>query len=188
MKGMMCLGGILAAALWVGSGLGLAQEKKEQPAGDPNAMPGPAHRQLAARAGEYTTVTKFWKPDDAPQESKGTAKIASAVDGRFIIEENSGMFFGQPIKGVRITGYNNATKEYEGCWTYSMSTSIMTLTGTSKDEGKTVEWKGSYTDGSGKQNLTVITQQIDDDHFRVELLTPEGKKGPRLETTYARKK
>jgi hypothetical protein len=72
-----------------------------------------------------------------------------------------------------------------------MATGIMTMTGTSKDQGKTIDWTASYTNPTGaKQTLYVTTRQVDDDQFVVELVakTPDGKKGPTLETTYVRKK
>src|SRR5690242_11115475 len=109
------------------SGVTRAGEKK-------GGEPSPIHKELARRAGEYITVAKFnIKPGAAPMESKGTATLKSAEDGNFLLEENTGTMFGQPYKGVRIMGYNDAAKEYEAVWTYSMATAMMTLRGKSKD-------------------------------------------------------
>jgi hypothetical protein len=156
-----------------------------------NALPGPVHEQLAKRVGEYTTTVKFHiKPDAPPIETAGTAKITTALDGRFLVEENKGKMFGQPNNGMRLMGYNNASKQYEGTWTYSMSTAIMTLSGTSKDDGKTIHWNATFTDGRGKQNLQVLSRYLDDDHFVVELTAknPDGSPGPTMEMAYTRKK
>lgn len=76
------------------------------------AMPGPVHKQLAKRAGEYTTVTKFSVAPGAPAtESTGTAKMTVILNGRFLIEEDAGLFLGQQTKGTRIWGYDNSTKQ-----------------------------------------------------------------------------
>lgn len=169
-----------------------AQASDEHMKSDMHSMPGPEHASLARLAGEYTTVTKvFMAPGAPPQESTGEAKLWMTLDGRFLSEDDSGMFFGQQMKSFRMVGYNNASKRYEAIWTYTMSTSIMTLNGTSKDGGKTITLAGSFDDQGGvKQNLDVVMRQTDGDHLVVELSgkTPDGKPGPLLETTYTRKK
>jgi hypothetical protein len=181
--------GLMAAGSFVQAGAGLAQQDRE--AAMRAAQPGPIHKHLAKKAGEYATQTKFTAPGVAAQESHGTAKITSALDGRFLLEENAGTFFGQPIKGMRLLGYNNASKKYEGVRTYTMSTGIMTLSGTSDDDGKTIKLTATYDGPMGeKQALQVVTREVDDDHFVVELTAknPDGTKGASLETTYSRKK
>jgi Protein of unknown function (DUF1579) len=164
---------------------------RTQDKGKPPDEPGPIHKELARRVGEYVTVSKFsLKPGEAPMESKGNAKIKSAVDGRFLLEEHTGTMLGKPYTGLRLVGYNNATKKYEAIWTYSMATGMMSLAGTGGGDGKTIDWVASYVDGQGeKQTLYVLTRFVDDDHFTVELYskTPEGK-GVSMETTYTRKK
>src|SRR5262245_11360 len=59
--------------------------------------PGPAHQLLAKRAGEYTTVLRFWMaPGAQPAESSGTATITVTLEGRFLREEDSGTMMGMP--------------------------------------------------------------------------------------------
>ncbi|MFY9609545.1 MAG: DUF1579 family protein [Blastocatellia bacterium] len=140
---VLCLAGLLA--LYVTALAETKQEKKQnkakpaaaQPSAEDmmqNAMPGAAHSNLAKLAGEYTTATRaFFEPGAPPQESTGQAKLWMTLDGRFLAEDDSANFMGQPTKGFKLIGYNNASKRYEGIWTYTMSTSIMTLKGTSKD-------------------------------------------------------
>jgi len=192
----------LAIVLIVGLQLSntVAQSKKPE-SGQPNAehmqhemmnaTPGPVHKSLARLVGDYTTVTKFFMQAGAPAaESTGSARISSALDGRFINEEDSGTFMGQPMKGFKILGYNNASKRYEGIWTYTMSTAMMTLGGESADGGKTIKLTGMFDDAGGaKQSLEVLMKLIDDSHFEVSLSarTPDGSAGPTLITTYTRK-
>lgn len=156
------------------------------------AAPGPPHARLASLAGEYTTVSKFYVQPGAPaMESTGEAKLSMTLDGRFLVEDNSGTFMNQPLKGFRLLGYNNASKQYEGVWTYTMSTAIMTLNGTAADRGRTINLAASFNGvGAAKEKLVVIMRLNDDDHFEVELSgkTPVGKPGPRQVTAYARRK
>ena len=155
-------------------------------------QPGPVHEQLTRLVGEYTTAsTMRLKPDQPPIETAGAAKITTIHGGRFILEENSGTSLGEKITGLRLVGFNNNTGKYEATWTYSMSTAQMSLTGTSKDGGKTIEWSGTFTKGKGdNQTLYVTTRILSNDRFEVELFakTEGGGKGPTLVTTYTRKK
>jgi hypothetical protein len=195
---VVSLGGVITA-LVAGSVLG-------QTLGQPTAGPvvsevsravvdgglGPVHDQLAKRVGKYSTVTRLIPKPGAPaMESSGTSRITSALGGRFLMEEDSGTFMGQASAALRLWGYNTVTKEYEACWTYTMSTAMLTLTGTSQDGGKTVTFAGGYSDGTGtQQKFKVITRQMDNDRFFVELIsqTSDGKQGAALTTTYIRTK
>jgi hypothetical protein len=191
MDSRLCLYAIAAAGLLLASA-GLSQDKPKKDAEPAAEGMGPEHKELARLAGEYTTESKFRaNPDDEPMVSKGTAKIKSVLDGRFLLEEDTGSLFGQAFKGLRLIGYNSATKRYEASWTYSRSNAIMTMTGASKGKGKPIEWKASYTDEKGqKKTLYVITRLMDADKFVAELFdkTADGKKGTTVETTYMRKK
>jgi hypothetical protein len=149
---------------------------------------GPAHKRMAALIGNYDTVTKIrMQPGSQVMESSGSAMIKGGIEGRFLMEENSGTTFGEPSNGMRLIGYNNGTHQYESVWVYTGSTAILSFTGKSEDDGKTIDWTGTYNDENGeKQTLTAITRVIDGDHFVLELhaTSPEG---PVLETTYIRK-
>ena len=154
--------------------------------------PGPEQAFLAKRAGEYTRTIKFvTRPDADANASSGTAKISVALDGRFIVEENNDVVFGRPVSGMRIYGFNNVTKQYEAVWMYTMSTAMITLTGTSSDGGKTIDLTGTTVDAHGKTvPLHAIVRQMDDDKFVVTLMTAgsDGKEAAFQETTYTRKK
>src|SRR5438445_351567 len=128
MLSRLCLCAIVAAGSFA-----TAQEATIGP-----AKSGPEQQALARLAGEYTTTTKFLaKPGDAPMESRGTAKLTSTVDGKILLEEYTGVFSGQTIHGLRLMTYNEAAKQYEATWTYSMASGLMSLVGTSTDDGKT---------------------------------------------------
>lgn len=182
---------LLAAAL-IAAGVAASRRAAQDSVSAVDAAnPGPAHQRLMKRAGEYTTSTKVAAPGQAGSESTGTAKITSALGGRFLLEENSGSMFGNPTSGLRLLGYNVAAKQYEGAWTYSGSTAVMTLVGTSKDDGKTIECSASYDAAPGaKQSFRAIYRELDDDRFSVELrsIGPDGKDGASFVTTYSRKR
>jgi Protein of unknown function (DUF1579) len=179
----VCLG-ILTLGLVLTTGIAAAQ--------DPNAKPGPVHEKLMKLAGEYTTVTYFTtKPGDAPQETKGAAKLTSTLGGRFLNEEASGVMFGQPYSSMHMTGYNNVTGQYESLWAYTGTTGMMLMTGTSKDDGKTIQLVGNYEREKGvKAHLYAVLRLVDDDHFAVELYSekPDENKGPVMKTSYTRTK
>jgi hypothetical protein len=181
----------LAVAMLIGA-TALADEKESRSREMVPDQPGPVHEAVTRRAGEYDTVSKFRaNSDSAPTETKGTAKLISVMDGRFMLEESTSSLFGKPVKGLRLVGYNGRTKQYEATWTYSMATGMMSLTGTSSDGGKTIEWTENNPAGRGaKSPLHIITRYIDDDNFAIEMVNraPDGKIRTSLETTYTRRR
>jgi len=146
---------------------------------------------LAKRAGEWTRTIRFVGADSDSPPSTGTSKITVILNGKFIQEQNEDVVFGRPVSGTRIYGYNNATKQYEAAWLYTMSPAILNLTGTSTDGGKVVDYTGvTYTASGGKTTLHARVRQVDNDQFIVTLYTagPDGKEAPFQETSYQRKK
>jgi Protein of unknown function (DUF1579) len=142
---------------------------------------------LARRAGNYTRVIKFV---GQPGEWKGTSKISVILGGRFIMEENHDNVMGHPVEGIRILGYDDASKHYEMISMYTMSTSITKFTGASTDGGRTVEYAGMSSEPQGEVPLHALTRQVNDSEFVVTLSTrgSDGKFKPFQETTYTRVK
>jgi hypothetical protein len=196
--------GILAALLLAATAAaqGQASQKPATPAQNPTtspaqeealqalaaaAQPGPVHAELMKRAGDYTTTETFYAPGTEPQQSTGTAKVKSILGGRFLEEENSGDSFGAPSSGLRLYGYNNASKQYEAVWIYNGSTAFLVLDGASDDNGKTVRYSGAFLGPGGAQKLRVTITQEDADHFVVKLLGEgPGDTTSTLETVYTR--
>lgn len=178
---------LFAATLvtFLATALGSAQEKRM------TDNPGAEHGGLMKLAGEYSTVSKFkLNANDAGQLSNGVSKLTRILDGRFLLEEANGAQFNQPFMARKVYGYNNAAKRYESSWIYTGSTSMLTLSGTSSDGGKTIQFEGGYDQANGaKSNLVVFFKRLSDDKFVVELVlkTPGGGTGPSLETTYTKK-
>jgi Protein of unknown function (DUF1579) len=183
---------VLVAAILILSVPVFAQGHEEKPGanaqqGASPSSPGAPQEFLAKRAGKYSRAIRFMGQSG---EWTGTSKVSVILGGRFILEENHDAVFGHPVEGMRIYGYNNATKQYEMISMYTMSTAITKLTGTSEDGGKTVDYSGTSDEPRGKVPLHARVRQIDDDHFVVTLSTAgqDGKDTPFQETTYTRKK
>jgi hypothetical protein len=154
------------------------------------AQPSEAHKGLAKRAGEFTTISKFSMPGMPEQTSKGTSKLTMILGGRFLSEDATGEMMGAPYTSLKLVGYNNESKKYEAVWAYTQSTAMMMMTGTSDDDGKTINYTASVESVNGKETFGVKMTQPDDDHFKVEMLIkmPDGSAGPTYSTEYTRKK
>lgn len=154
--------------------------------------PGAEQASLAKLSGEYDRVVKFVGQTGATATpSTGTSKFSVILGGRFLLEESNDVVFGQPVEGLRIYGYNNATGQYEMARMYTMSTGITMMKGTSSDGGKTIEYiSNTETSGMGGMKMHAQFVRLDDDHFSVTLSTagPGGKLAPFQETIYTRKK
>lgn len=142
---------------------------------------------LAKRAGNYTRVIKFV---GQPGEWKGTSKISAILGSRFIMEENHDQVMGRPVEGIRILGYDNASKHYEMISMYTMSTGITKFTGTSNDGGRTVDYSAMSSEPQGEVPLHALIRQVNDNEFVVTLSTrtPDGQFKSFQETTYTRAK
>ena len=189
---VMALGAIL---LIPGSAISKGKTGRSQnaaPAAADSTKPGAPHASLAKLAGDYTRVIKFLGQTGAnAAPSSGTAKISVVLGGRFILEESTDTVFGRPVEGLRLYGYNNATKQYEMFRMYTMSTGMTMMKGTSSDDGKTIDFVGdTETSGAGKMALHAQLRQVNDDEFAVVLSTTgaDGKESAFQETDYTRKK
>lgn len=174
-----------------------AQPEAAPPAGQPEdpamaeIMPGAAHKQLAKLVGEWETATTFSVAGNAMPATKGTAKVAAMLGDRFFKEESSGELMGQAYSSFKTIGYNNGTKKYEGAWLYTMSTAMMTLTGTSTDDGKTITFTATVAESAEKtETMSVVLKWTDDNSYTVTLTSKGEAPAPdaSMETKYTRKK
>ena len=153
--------------------------------------PGPAHAMLAKYVGDWelsTTMAGPGVPKDAPP-SKGTCTITSMLGGRFFMEQEKGVFGPDTFESIHYVGYNNKTKEYEANWTWTLDTGMLRMKGTSSDGGKTISWKGTFTNEQGKdENLLATSKYTDADHFSLELKGEDPANSMIMNTTYTRKK
>ena len=188
---VMALGAIL---LIPGSAISKGKTGSRQnaaPAKTDSTKPGAPHASLAKLAGDYTRVIKFiGQTGAAAAPSSGTAKISVVLGGRFILEESADTVFGRPVEGLRLYGYNNATKQYEMVRMYTMSTGMTMMKGTSTDGGKTIDYTGDTDTSADKMPLHARLRRVNDDQFIVTLSTvgQDGRESAFQETDYTRKK
>ena len=141
---------IVAGALTVG----LASENAEKfdPAmeemmkkAEAACTPGAAHQALEPLVGEWNAEVKTWMaPDTPPSVSQGTAKSTWSLKGRFVQQEFSGEFMGQPFHGISITGYDKVRQKYRSVWVDDMSTTMVVSEGDADGDGKVITLGGSY--------------------------------------------
>jgi Protein of unknown function (DUF1579) len=101
------------------------------------STPGTAHQALDPLVGEWNVEVKTWMtPDAPPTVSTGTAKSTWTLKGRFVQQEFSGEFMGQPFHGISFTGYDNVREKYRSVWIDDMSTTIVVSEGDAENDGK----------------------------------------------------
>ena len=164
-------------------------------------QPAEEHKALVSHfVGTWDTENKMFMGPGEPMVSKGTAKSAVILDGRFIADEFEGDMMGSPFKGMGLTGYDRINKQYVNTWTDSMSTGIFMSTGTYDPSKKAYTYKGDMCIPSESGKVTkspirmVITIVSNDKHTFEWFEMKENKETKKMEETrtmeitYTRKK
>jgi Protein of unknown function (DUF1579) len=187
--------------MWCGLGLviGLGTavvrgDEKDNPlaAYEKAGQPGPQHKALQPLVGEWTYTGQVWfMPGAEPLEISGLASRKSILGGRFIQEKVENLKPMANFTGMGLTGYDNATKKYTAAWVDSMSTSIITSTGTVDKSGKVFTFVGEHRDPvTGKKvKSRDVLRIVDQNRQQMESYREEnGKEIKVMEFTYVRKK
>lgn len=166
--------------------------KKMMEAYEKAGTPGKEHQWLAAKAGTWDFVGKFWMdPAAPPVDATGTAERTTQLGGRVLAEKvTSAGFMGQPFEGHGMTGYDNVTGQYWSTWNDSMSTSLMVSKG-SCDEKKSCTFTSEYKDpasGEMRTMRSVMREEGPDKEVHEAYETRGGKEVKTMEMTYTRKK
>lgn len=113
------------------------------------------HQDLVEKfVGEWSLTSRMWwgGGDGEPMVSKGTAKVEPMFGGRYLIEHvrlefempgEDGQMMKMPFEGMSLSGYNKYRKVYESTWCDSMSTTILTSTGTRAADGSSFTYWGT---------------------------------------------
>jgi hypothetical protein len=155
-------------------------------------QPGAEHQALATVAGTWDVACTMWMdPAQPPTRSTGTAKLETILDGRYLRQDFTGEFMGQPFTGIGIEGYDRVKKAYTSTWLDSMSTGIMNMTGTSSDGGKTITYQGEFScpmENGQVKGRTVVTHPDDSTMLVTMYATRGGKESKSMELRYTRAK
>ena len=191
----------LAALLLALPVLADGSEKKQQAEQgyDPAAMeeawnkartPGEHHEFLAQMEGEWTYTSTMWmNPSQPPMESGGKSTKSMIMGGRYLQEETTGEFQGQPFSGRGVTAHDNNTDEFINTWIDNMGTGMMISRGHREDNELTL--RGEFLDPMGKQKmkLRTVTRVVDKDQhvFEYYLTVPNMGEIKQMEIVYVRK-
>lgn len=126
----------------------MSPEKAAEMAAWQQAMtPGPQHQALAAMAGEWELDLTMWmEPGAEPMKSVASASRRMTFDGRFLEEEVTGEFMGQPFLGRAVTGYDNASGKWWSTWIDNHTTGLMVSEGDWDEESNTYTMVSTATD------------------------------------------
>ena len=156
------------------------------------SKPGEYHERMARFIGKYDTETTIFGMGPAPIKSKGEAEIRWLLEGRWMLTESRGSMMGMPMHGFGIQGYDNFKQKYVGMWVDSMSTALLTMSGTASRDGKTESMWGLMDEpmtGEVGKHVKYVTRVIDKDTFAFEIhdLAIGGDRTKVVEIVYTRK-
>lgn len=159
--------------------------------------PGEMHQWMSKFAGTWDAEVKMWMdPSQPPSESKGTMTTEMMFGGRYMHSTYKGEFsmgegMKMPFEGVACMGYNNTTKKFESSWVDSMSTAMMTMSGTLDDSKKTLTMTGECTCPMTEKPCgmrEVMTWTGDDKYTMTMYNSMDGKETKCMEIAYTRAK
>jgi hypothetical protein len=130
-------------------------------------QPGEHHERLASWLGEWDCeVNVMMDPAAPPVQSRGSATFSWLHEGRWLKQEFRGEMMGEPFTGFGISGYDNYRKQYVDMWVDSMSTSMMTMRGSTMPGSDVIAMFGEMdepmTGEIGKTVRNIITFHSDD--------------------------
>ncbi len=156
--------------------------------------PGADHKVLEPFVGNWTYTVQSWmKPGDKPEQSFGKNQNSWTMDGRFLKQEVSGKWAGQPFKGIGYTGFDKVRGEYQSIWLDNMMTGMMTASGNYNPATKTITQTGEFSCPiTGDKNMWYRSEltMIDNDHHKYSAFGKDekGKEFKTMEISYQRVK
>lgn len=153
--------------------------------------PGPKHQFFKSLAGSYTTHTKAWMGPGKPVESDGTAELKLILGGRFLEENLSGTFLGNPFSGHGVSGYDLGKQKYVSFWVDNLGTWFTLTDGSLDKSGKVLTMTGeSWNPVLGKMTPCKFVTRVEseDRHVFEAIDKIEGKEVTIMEVVYTRKK
>jgi hypothetical protein len=143
------------------------------------STPGERHKVLARSAGDWKVTTKMWMaPDQPPIENTGTMKGEMVLGGRYLQAIFKSTFMGQPFEGRSLDAYDNIAQTFTNTWIDNMGTGVLISRGDCSDPScKVITLTGLMVDpmSGGKVNTKTVTTWQDDDHYKMEMWSDDGK-------------
>ena len=174
----------------MGEGMGGDMEAAAMMAMQKAMTPGAEHQMLAKGAGTWKMTARFWMdPAGEPMVSEGTVERHMELGGRVLEENVTATMMGMPFEGIGRTGYDNVTGTWWSTWTDSMSTGLMTMTGTWDDATKTTSFEGEAADpmtGGMKPVQMKVHYEADREVMEMYEPGPDGSMIRTMEVTYER--
>jgi hypothetical protein len=151
------------------------------------------HKRLQPLIGEWKAEATFWMqgPDGPASTSTGSSTHKWVLGNRFVQQDYKGEMMGTQFTGIGYIGYDNIDKKYVGTWMDTMSTMIMSHSGTADASGKVLNMNGSFKTPDGKTFKDRHTTRIIDNNkhmFEMFHTGPDGKEVKVGEITYTRVK
>jgi hypothetical protein len=155
--------------------------------------PGPEHKLLESKVGNWNTHMKWWMAPGTPaQESDGTSEVTWVMGGRYLHEAAHGSAMGQPFEGAGVTGYDNLKKKYVGGWIDNMGTGVTMSEGTYNPSTKAFTYTSSGPDAMVTKYvpLRFVETMVDANSRKIDWYGPDanGKEFKMMELTYTRAK
>lgn len=157
------------------------------------AMPGEHHEHLKPMEGTFDAEMKMWMaPGGEPQVSTGLSVNEFVLGGRWLRQTYTSEFMGNRFEGLGYTGYDSLNENYVGTWMDTMSTYLLTSTGSCDGEGKSFEFTGNMYDpvtrSEGKVRSTMVVNGPDQHTFAMFMVGPDGTEFKNMEIVYTRQK
>lgn len=133
------------------------------------ATPGPEHKALMERAGEWKATVEDFNMGGLKSEAKVIRK--AILDGRYLLEEFEGDMGGMPMKGLGIVGYDNAKKEHFSIWLDNMGTGLTLGKSPKGDDPKQQDGEGTMSGPMGVMNYRSVVklEGPDKDVFEIHM-------------------
>ena len=110
------------------------------------STPTDGHKVLSDLAGTFKYTAKFWMaPNTKEETTTGTSTNKWTLGGRFLQQDVKGKAMGQPFNGMSLVGYDSLREQYQSIWVDTMSTHMMTGTGTFDTATRTLTETGEFS-------------------------------------------
>lgn len=110
---------------------------------------GAEHEWMAPLVGTFHgTMSLFAEPGAEPMQSEGVMVNRWFLGGRWLRQDWSSDFMGQPLQGFGLFGYDTLQKRYQGFWVDTMGTFMAPITNGQAVDARTVETYGESWDPS----------------------------------------